>query len=269
MGVITTGTAETTQAQKSFSLESPEAMKLKEIISPVSSVSSKIITELEEIVRIQATTLDKIVFVNEYVNVPKVFEHVELKVVEMLKVYLWPYYTPSCSAIESVAFESGSYKTVVEVIFKQHTPSFDLKIVLPTEKVFFRNVRVIYPYNLFFPLTAARNNVHMGLSKVVSGSVLSSKSCMIQGKHLIKIIPTGSLPKVLVNGQPMEIPVGSGNTIVVKDLADHTILAELSMTPDHVVVVKAPRFLLEEVKTNGHIIEVIPSVQLKNKLCGV
>merc|ERR1712212_537113 len=137
MGVITTGTAKTTQAQKSFSLESPEAMKLKEIISPLSSVSSKIITELEEIVRIQATTLDKIVFVNEYVNVPKVYEHVELKVVEVLKVYLWPYYTPSCSAIESVAFESGSYKTVVEVIFKQHTPSFDLKIVLPTEKVFF------------------------------------------------------------------------------------------------------------------------------------
>merc|ERR1712212_1267443 len=238
-----------------------------------------------------------------------------------LKVYLWPYYTPSCSAIESVAFESGSYKTVVEVIFKQHTPSFDLKIVLPTEKVFFLNVHVIYPYNLFFPLTAARNNINMGLSKVVSGSILSSKSCMIQGKHLIKfngnsidipstvhgpvvvtgdcstfhrfavmavpvqqgvwsteiilkknlikIIPTGSLPKVLVNGQPMEFPVGSVDTVVVKDIADHTIVAELSMTPDHVVIVKAPRFLLEEVKTNGHIIEVIPSVQLKNKLCGV
>merc|ERR1712029_1034036 len=56
---------------------------------------------------------------------------------------------------------------------------------------------------------------------------------------------------------------------VVKDIVDHTVIAEVLMTPDHVVVIKAPRFLLEEVKTNGQIIEVVPSVQLKNKLCGV
>merc|ERR1711931_214480 len=66
-----------------------------------------------------------------------------------------------------------------------------------------------------------------------------------------------------------EIPVGTGKTVIAKDIADNTVIAELSMTPDHVVIVKAPRFLLEEVKINGHIIEVIPSVLLKNKLCGV
>merc|ERR1712111_122934 len=92
---------------------------------------------------------------------------------------------------------------------------------------------------------------------------------IILKKNLIKVIPSGSLPKVLVNGQPIEIPVGTGKTVIAKDIADHTVIAELSMTPDHVVIVKAPRFLLEEVKTNGHIIEVIPSVLLKNKLCGV
>merc|ERR1711872_190589 len=175
-------------------------------------------------------------------------------------------------------------------------------------------------FSLFFPLSAARSNIRMGLTKVVSGTVLSPKSCMINGKHLIKfngntmdipstvvapvvvaadcstyhrfavkaqhgvqqgvwnteiilkknlikVVPTSVIPKVLVNGQPMEIPIGKA--VVVKDIVDHTVVAELSMTPDHVVVVKAPRFLLEEVKTNGHIIEVIPSVQLKNKLCGV
>merc|ERR1719295_1931222 len=106
-------------------------------------------------------------------------KHLELKVIEILKVYLWPYYAPSCSAIESIAFESGSYKTAIDLIFKQHTPSFDMKIVLPSEKVVFRNVRVIYPYSLFFPLSAVRNNIHMGFSKIVSGSVLSSKSCTI------------------------------------------------------------------------------------------
>merc|ERR1712111_266468 len=64
-----------------------------------------------------------------------------------------------------------------------------------------------------------------------------------------------------------EIPVSK--VVIVKDIVDHTVIAEVLMTPDHVVIVKAPRFLLEEVKTNGQIIEVVPSVQLKNKLCGV
>merc|ERR1712111_221171 len=313
--IITTGAAKTTQAQKTFGMESPEALRLKEIISPISPVSPKTIVELEEIVRLQATALDKIVIVSEYVNVPKVFEQVEMKFIEILKVYLWPYYTPSYSTVENIKFESGSYKATTEVIFKQGVPTFDLKIVLPTEKVFFSNVRIAYPFNLVFPISAAK----IPISKVVSGSVLSAKSCMIHGKHLIKfngntldipatvvapvvaaadcstfhrfaikaqhvqqgvwnteiilkknlikVVPTPTLPTVLVNGKPIEIPVGK--VVIVKDIVDHTVIAEVLMTPDHVVVVKAPRFLLEEVKTNGQIIEVVPSVQLKNKLCGV
>jgi len=318
--VITTGAAKTTPVQKTFSMESPEALKLKEIISPRSPVSSRTVAELEEIVRVQATTLDRIVIQSEYVNVPKVFEQMEMKFIEILKVYLWPYYTPSYSTIENINFESGSYKAITEVIFKQGVPSFDLKIVLPTQKVFFSNVRIAYPFSLFFPLSAARSNIRMGLTKVVSGTVLSPKSCMINGKHLIKfngntmdipstvvapvvvaadcstyhrfavkaqhvvqqgvwnteiilkknlikVVPTSVIPKVLVNGQPMEIPIGKA--VVAKDIVDHTVVAEIVMTPDHVVIVKAPRFLLEEVKTNGKIIEVVPSIQLKNKLCGV
>merc|ERR1712029_1057682 len=75
------------------------------------------------------------------------------------------------------------------------------------------------------------------------------------------------LPTVLVNGKQIVIPVGK--VVIVKDIVDHTVIAEVLMTPDHVVIVKASRFLLEEVKTNGQIIEVVPSVQHKNKLCGV
>merc|ERR1712029_1218424 len=88
---------------------------------------------------------------------------------------------------------------------------------------------------------------------------------IILKKNLIKIVSSATLPKVLVNGKSIEIPVGK--VVIVKDIADHTIIAEALMTPDQVVVIKAPRFLLEEVKTNGQIIEVVPSVQ--NKLCGV
>merc|ERR1712111_60404 len=90
---------------------------------------------------------------------------------------------------------------------------------------------------------------------------------IILKKNLIKVVPTATLPTVLVNGTPIQIPVGK--VVIVKDIEDHTVIAEALMTPDHVVVVKAPRFLLEEVKTNGQIIEVVPSVQLKNKLCVV
>merc|ERR1712029_149619 len=198
--VITTGAAKTTQAQKTFSMESPEVLRLKEIISPISPVSPKTIVELEENVRLQATALDKIVIGSKYVNVPKVFEQVQMKVIEILKVYLWPYYTPPYSTVENTKFESGSYEATTEVIFKQGVPSFDLKIVLPTEKVFFSNVRIAYPFNLFFPISAAR----IPISRVVSGSVLSAKSCMIHGKHLIKF-----------NGNTMDIPATVVAPVVV------------------------------------------------------
>merc|ERR1712033_6193 len=46
-------------------------------------------------------------------------------------------------------------------------------------------------------------------------------------------------------------------------------IATLEKTTDGVVILKAPRFNLEEVRTNGKKIEVIPSVELKNKLSGL
>merc|ERR1719334_1499300 len=195
--VITTGTAKTTETQKSFSLESPEALKLK-VAGPTGSIlSAKATAELEELVRVQASTLDKVVFETKYVNVPKVFERMEMTFVEMLKIYLWPYYTPSKSTVENTTLESGNYKTTTEVTFRQETPSFDLKITMPTQKFFFTNVRIAYPFSLFFPVTALRNNVHLGLSKVVSGSVLSTKTCRMDSNTLVKF-----------DGKPLNLPFG-------------------------------------------------------------
>ena len=73
-----------------------ETLKLNELNSSSSSVHPWTIAELEEIIRLQATTLDKVVFETEYINVPKVFERMEMTFIQMLKVFLWPYYTPSC-----------------------------------------------------------------------------------------------------------------------------------------------------------------------------
>merc|ERR1711962_1723555 len=193
--IITTGTAKTSEEQKSFSSMSSEAKQLRNLIATrTTGASSKLIAELEEIVRIQASTLDKVVFQTEYVNVPRSFEVAQSKVINLLKAYLYPYYCPSASTVESHQFESLRYKSTVQVSFHQQTPSFDLEIVRPTEKVFFRNVRVSYPYNLFFPLSAIRNNVRLAANQLVSGSVLSTKTCAINGNHMIKF-----------NGQSVDI----------------------------------------------------------------
>merc|ERR1712002_585402 len=323
--IITTGAAKTSEEQKSFSSMSSEAKQLRNLIATrTTGASSKLIAELEEIVRIQASTLDKVVFQTEYVNVPRSFEIAQSKVINFLKAYLYPYYCPSASTVESHQFESLRYKSTVQVSFHQQTPSFDLEIVRPTEKIFFRNVRVSYPYNLFFPLSAIRNNVRLAANQLVSGSVLSTKTCamtrdshgqtymtmfngqsydvysamtkeglilsidtsnfhrfgvyampiggagkwettVILKKNTVVINPVNS--KVLVNDRPVT-GITTGKPVIVKDVSGQPI-ATLEKTTDGVVILKAPRFNLEEVRTNGKRVEVIPSVELKNKLAGL
>jgi len=180
----------------------------------------------------------------------------------------------------------------------------------------FRNVRVSYPYNLFFPLSAIRNNVRLAANQLVSGSVLSTKTCAVNGLHMIKFngqsldipnamtkhglmlaldaskfhrfgvyaMPIGNKwetmvimktvtveinpvsSKVLVNDRPVQIT--TGKPTIVKGVFGESI-ATLEKTTDGVVILKAPRFNLEEVRTNGKKIEVIPSVEMKNKLSGL
>merc|ERR1712029_1026382 len=62
--------------------------------------------------------------------------------------------------------------------------------------------------------------------------------------------------------------MGTGKPFIAKDISGQPI-ATLEKTTDGVVIFKAPRFNLEEVRTNGKKIEVIPSVELKNKLSGM
>merc|ERR1711973_360977 len=53
--------------------------------------------------------------------------------------------------------------------------------------------------------------------------------------------------------------ITTGKPTIVKDISGQPI-ASLEKTTDGVVILKAPRFNLEEVRTNGKKIEVIPSV---------
>merc|ERR1711973_964065 len=84
-------------------------------------------------------------------------------------------------------------------------------------------------------------------------------------KNTVVINPVNS--KVLVNDRPVT-GITTGKPVIVKDVSGQPI-ATLEKTTDGVVILKAPRFNLEEVRTNGKKIEVIPSVELKNRLGGL
>merc|ERR1719356_843752 len=336
--VIVTGHTMTTEAQKTFSVESPEAKLLKELIASQTTdstlVSSKKIAELEEIVRIQASTLDKVVFETEFVNMPKNFGVVEKTILDVITAYLWPYYTPSASTLSQGPphLMETSFKSTVELTFAQTIPALNMKIVTPRETLVFKNIRIVYPLDLFFPLTAVKNNAILGVSQVTSGSVLASgsavsKMCRINanthsliqfnGKTIalpekvinghslmvahdastyrrfmvlvtpitsqnllkthillkqneIEIIPSGSSPIVTVNSKKIELPVGKEVKITgILGTNTNAIIATLFRTTDGVVVIKAPRFLLEEVATNGKQLQIIPSPLLKNKVAGL
>merc|ERR1711972_717322 len=84
-------------------------------------------------------------------------------------------------------------------------------------------------------------------------------------KNKLEINPVSS--KVLVNDRPVT-GITTGKPVIVKDVSGQPI-ATLEKTTDGVVILKAPRFNLGEVRTNGKKIEVIASVELKNKLSGM
>merc|ERR1712033_52446 len=322
--VIVNGHTMTTEAQKTFSVESPEAKLLKELIATQTTdstlVSSKKIAGLEEIVRMQASTLDKVVFETEFVNMPKNFGIVEKTILDVITAYLWPYYTPSASTLSQPPphgpphLMETSFKSTVELTFAQTIPALNMKIVTPRETLVFKN------------------NAVLGVSQVTSGSVLASgsavsKMCRINanthsliqfnGKTIalpekvtnghslmvahdastyrrfmvlvtpitshnllkthillkqneIEIIPSGSSPIVTVNSKKIELPVGKEVKITgILGTNTNAIIATLLRTTDGVVVIKAPRFLLEEVATNGKQIQIIPSPLLKNKVAGL
>merc|ERR1712240_735112 len=84
-------------------------------------------------------------------------------------------------------------------------------------------------------------------------------------KNTVVINPVSS--KVLVNDRPVT-GITTGKPVIVKDVSGQPI-ATLEKTTDGVVILKAPRFNLGEVRTNGKKIEDIASVELKNKLSGM
>jgi len=96
---------------------------------------------------------------------------------------------------------------------------------------------------------------------------------MLLKQNMIDIIKTGSSLNVIVNSKKIELPV-AGKAVKITGILenkDDEVIATLLRTTDGVVFIKAPRFYLEEVATNGKHLHITPSPFMTNKvegLCG-
>ena len=109
-----------------------------------------------------------------------------------------------------------SSRSTVELTFAQTIPALNMKIVTPMETLVFKNIRIVYPLNIFIPLTAVKNNAVLGVSQVTSGSVLASgsavsKMCRINTRgYLIQFNgKTIALPEKATNGQDLMVALDS------------------------------------------------------------
>jgi len=331
--ILTTGIARTSTAQKTFSSESVEAKECSRLITERGQAA--LTSPICEQVRLQATSLDEIVVESEYVNIPKTAIVMEETGLTYVKALLWPYYAPTVSTVPATPLSTSSssselsfnikkFNTTTTIKFMQLTPSFDLTITRPTQTVVFRGIHIRYPFALFFPLKAIRNNINLGVNNVVRGTPVAPVCTIASGPHhqevqtfenstlilptvspcdfllsadgskyhrfgvtirplptgekvvriflkstLVEIIPSGPSAKVLVNGKVLTpVPV-EPKTLEISTPTTGGVIGTITKTTDGVIVVRSPELLLEELRTNGQIVQVFPSPLLKNKLVGI
>jgi len=324
--ILTTGIAKTSPQQKTLSSTSAEAKECQRLITERGQVA--LTTPVCEQVRLQATTLDEILVESEYINIPKTAILMEETGLSYVKALLWPYYVPTQSTVVPTTSVTDltlkKFNTTTMIKFMQLTPSFDLTIVRPTEKIVFEGIHVQYPFALFFPLKAIRNNINLSVNKVVNGSPIG-KSCTIASSALhqevmtfdnttlilpttspcnyllaadgskyhrfgvvvtplptgakvvkaylkrsvVEIIPVGpTTVKVTVDGKILTVPV-TPKSVPITTLVSGEVVGTITKTTDGVVIVKSPELLLDELRTNGQIVQVFPSPILKNKMVGI
>merc|ERR1711872_365400 len=122
----------------------------------------------------------------------------------------------------------------------------------PRETLVFKNIRIVYPLNLFFPLTAVKNNAVLGVSQVTSGSVLASgsavsKMCRINAN-------THSL--IQFNGKTIALPekVTNGHSLMVAHDASTYRRFMVLVTP-----IASQNLLKTHILLKQNEIEIIPS----------
>ena len=62
------------------------------------------------------------------------------------------------------------------------TPSFDLTVTRPQEKMSYANIRLPYPLNVVLPLKAGQNNIKLAAQKATAHSLFPV--CKVEGKSV-------------------------------------------------------------------------------------
>ena len=188
------GSSRTSEEQKKFSEVSIEARRCEKLSEMKRSGERSILTKLSEPcqkMREQARTIDEVDFEIKYHNVPHV-QHYEGMAVSYLKLAIWPFMKyDSAERMESSVSESP---VTAKIQFNRYTPTFDLTINRPNERIQFRQIRLPYGLNEIFPLKAGISNTKQVAQKV-TGSVLYPV-CKIEGS-VLKTFDNKTLPFAL------------------------------------------------------------------------
>merc|ERR1712064_57898 len=115
----------------------------------------------------------------------------ESKVVSYLKVAMWPFLRMDMSTEEPRISSVSVGPVSAKIRFNRRTPSFDLTINRPQEKIEFRQIRLPYGLNHIVPLKAGINNIKR-IAQKVTGSTLYPV-CKIEGQAL-KTFDNKTLP---------------------------------------------------------------------------
>ena len=112
-----------------------------------------------EAMRQQALALDEIDINVNYVNVPTIMKTVEDKAIIVIKTLMWPFLKIDP---EHIMYSTWSIPPTVRpgplsarLQFHRETPSFDLIITRPQEKIQFGQIRLPYPLEMVLPLKGA------------------------------------------------------------------------------------------------------------------
>ena len=188
------GSSRTSEEQKEFSKISQEAVQCEKLIEKSQSGEKGVLAKLSEPcqkMREQARTIDEVDFSIRYHNVPHV-EYYETKAASYLKLGLWPFLRLDLSeqkSIEGQSVAQGPHSAKIQ--FNRMTPTFDLIVNRPQEKIEFRQIRLPYGLNHVLPLKAGLSNAKL-IAQKVTGSVLYPV-CKIEGQAL-KTFDNKTLP---------------------------------------------------------------------------
>jgi len=180
--------AHVTHEQKEWSKKSPEALLCQKLIER-QEAGETIIAKLSEpcrAMRQQALALDEIEVTLKYKNVPSWIELVESKAVDIFKSLMWPFLRVDLDHIHqtsSTIKSINSAPTFARIQFQKDTPSFDLVLERPMEKLEFGQIRLPYPLNLILPLKSGIANSVKSTANLISANTILP-TCQVEGKAL-------------------------------------------------------------------------------------